>query len=160
MSRFSWTIVVSLTVLVAGCKSSDSPRVDDDTNGKSDPQVKKPETQNPKTPKPEQPPVSGQPDVAKADRIELIQCLGHEDTTIRLDASDRLLAQGSDAIPLLIATLEDDNYHVRAGAVFSLGQFGPQAKSASAKLEELANDDEWEVVRDAATFAIQSINGN
>jgi hypothetical protein len=155
MSGLGWTIVVSLTVLVAGCKSSDSPRADEDSNGKSDPQVKKPET-----PKPEQPPVTGQPDVAKADRIELIQCLGHEDTTIRLDASDRLLAQGSDAIPLLIATLEDDNCHVRAGAVFSLGRFGPQAKAASEKLEELAKNDEWEVVRDAATFAIQSINGN
>ena len=166
MSRICLKLVVTLTIVIAGCKPSESPSANGDSVDQGDRQPKNLQAQNPKTqrtpkqPKPEQPPITGQPDLAAADQQELIQCLGHEDLEIKQQASDRLLSQGSEAIPALIAALDDDNYHVRAGAVFSLGRYGPEAKSATAKLEALAEEDQWETVRDAARFALESIKGN
>jgi len=163
MYRFVWVLAFTSIIALAGCKGADSPHKNEGakrkkatTQAPNQPKVVKPE--RPKVVEPEQPPVVGERNVADADRDELIQCLGHEDMAIRQEAADRLRAQGPDAIAPLIEALDDENYHVRAGAVFALSLFGPEAKSASAKLEELAEEDDWEAVRSAAKFALQSIN--
>lgn len=155
MYRLVWVLAFTSIIALAGCKGADSPRKKEDAKRKK---VTKLTPDRPKVIKPEQPPVVGERDVAAADRDELIQCLGHEDMAIKQQAVDRLLAQGRDAITPLIDALDDENYHVRAGAVFALSLFGPEAKSASAKLEKLAEEDDWEAVRSAAKFALQSIN--
>lgn len=157
MFRSLWIAPLALCVVIAGCKPSVAPREDDEKEPKGQSIVTPPPTRQ-KAPKPYQAPITGSPDLEVADHGQLVQSLGHEDTAVRLEAADRLASQGSQAIPLLIEALDDENYHVRAGAVYSLGLLGPAAKSALPKLEELAEEDQWEAVRDAAKFARHAIS--
>lgn len=148
--------ILAVVMIIGGCKPSAPPAPIEQVGqqvGVSPSRGARPQ----KPPKPEQPPISGDPDLENADSEELIQWLGHEDAVVRTQASDRLLAGGADAIPALIAALDDENYHVRAGAVFSLGCFGPDAKAATPRLEKLSENDPWEAVRDAAKFALRAI---
>lgn len=156
MYRVFGFMTFATAIVLAGCKPTEAPRAK--KSAKLPVVEKKQPADKPEVRKPEQPPVVGERNVAAADQEELIQCLGHEDMAVKQEASDRLMAEGADAVPVLIEALDDENYHVRAGAVFVLGRIGSDAKPASAKLEKLATEDEWEVVRDAAQFALHAIN--
>jgi HEAT repeat protein len=92
---------------------------------------------------------------------ELIQNLGHGDQSRQREAELALLEKGDAVIPELIGALDDKNGHVRAGAIRTLGLFGPAAQAALPKLHEIVGDEgEWEAVRDAAEFNIPVIDGS
>lgn len=152
-------MVIALSAGV-GCKPSAAPGPREQARKQpvKNPGKSTPTRENRRPTRPEQPPVSGETDFGRGETKELIQWLGHEDLAVRIEASERLLATGPEVIPELIAALDHENYHVRAGAVFSLGRFGPDAQPATARLRELAEKDKWEAVRDAARFALHDIN--
>lgn len=155
MIRAGILAVVAMGI-ISGCKPSTVPLPIEQVPAKD---TEQPNPRPPTPPKPYQTPILGNPDLENASGNELVQWLGHEDWRVRVEASDHLLAGGSEAIPLLIAALDDKNYHVRAGAAFSLGCLGPQAETAVSRLAELAEDDPWEAVRDAAKFALRDVAG-
>lgn len=160
MFQIASILVVAALVFVSGCKPSTAPAPIEqvrETNGESKNRARDPRPTRP--PRPEQPPIVGDPDLANAQVAELIQWLGHEDITVRIQAAELFLARGDEALATLIAALDDENYHVRAGAVFALGCFGSQARDAVPRLNELAEHDPWEAVRDAAKFALHDIAG-
>ena len=59
-------------------------------------------------------------------------------------------------VPVMRECLRDPNERIRAIAAGALGRLGPESKSALPELRLLL-DDEWALVRDAATNAIQLI---
>ena len=110
-------------------------------------------------PKPEIPWIEDDRPFDDMDNSALIQNLGHNDQSRQRHAELALLEKGTDVMPALIKALDDENGHVRAGAVRTLGLFGQNAEAALPKLRELATGDEWEAVRDAALFNIPVIEG-
>lgn len=65
--------------------------------------------------------------------------------------------EGRDAIPTLIEYLGSEDPLVRREAVWALGQYGSDASSGLAVLRELAESDEFDYIRTAATGAIELI---
>lgn len=65
--------------------------------------------------------------------------------------------RGSDMVPELVTALDDPDWRVRAGAAFGLSVLGKEAQQALPKLRSLAESDQHESARDAATWAIDAI---
>ena len=65
--------------------------------------------------------------------------------------------KSEDVIPTLIKPLDDTKDHVRSTAARTLGRFGPVAKIAVTKLQEVVNLDLSEPVREEAAAAIKEI---
>jgi hypothetical protein len=86
---------------------------------------------------------------------ELIEQLGSPKT--RDAASAAIVAKGPSAVSSLSDALTHENWQIRAGAVFTLGQLGKDAESVLPALKSLAQNDGEEAVRDAAQFAIDAI---
>lgn len=99
-------------------------------------------------------------DPAQLDIDSLVQLLGDRQYERRVEAAEQLSAKGADAVAAVESGLESDNYHVRAGCAFALGQFGDATGSAVEKLRKLAAEDPREAVRAAAAFAIDSIESD
>ena len=81
------------------------------------------------------------------------------DAKTREYAANSLAAHGTAAVPTLLKTLDDQDWQVRAAAVFALGQIGKSAAEAKTHLQTLAEKDENPRVRDAAAFAVDAIEG-
>lgn len=74
-------------------------------------------------------------------------------------AARALAARGTEAVPALLTALGDKEPTARAAAVYALGQCGKNGASALEKLRTLKEKDDSELVRDAAAFAIDAIEG-
>jgi HEAT repeat protein len=72
-------------------------------------------------------------------------------------AAVALAAKGKEAIPALTKALDHSDWQVRAAAVFALGKIGKDAAAAKDKLQAIAEKDENEEVRVAATFALDAL---
>jgi hypothetical protein len=72
-------------------------------------------------------------------------------------ATRQLVAKGTEAVEPLLKALDHSDWQIRAVAVFTLGQLGADANPALPKLKELAASDQAPAVRDAAAFAVDSI---
>lgn len=70
-----------------------------------------------------------------------------------------LAAVGREAVPALIAALDDRRSHVRRAAAFALGEIGRPALSASAKLLRLGRHDPSWAVKRTARWAAASVHG-
>ncbi len=106
-------------------------------------------------PKPDVPRISDERPLEELSNQDLIQNLGHEDPRRQRAAELALTSQRpNDIVPELIDSLEDKNWHVRAGVIRTLGLFGTDAAAALPRLEHIAETDEEEAVRDAAKFNI------
>ncbi len=88
---------------------------------------------------------------------ELIEQLGKSNA--REAASAALVAKGPAAVSSLTDALSNENWRVRAGAVFTLSQLGKDAEAALPALKKIAETDAEEAVRDAALFAMDAIEG-
>jgi len=141
--RWRWLPLLALSLSISGCGGCSPDRP-------TPPVVK---------PKPEIPWIEDDRPIDNMDNAALIRNLGHNDQSRQRQAELALLEKGTDVIPALIAALDDENGHVRAGAVRTLGLFGHEAESALPKLREIAEGDEWEAVRDSALFNIPVIEG-
>jgi hypothetical protein len=73
----------------------------------------------------------------------------------RAVASRILVRIGRDAVPVLMSFLQEEDCHVRWGAVEALGRLGPDAADAVRALEELRARDLY--VRDVAEWALGRI---
>jgi hypothetical protein len=87
--------------------------------------------------------------------VDLVAKLADPNT--RDAATAVIRQQGTDAVPQLVTALEDDNWQIRAGAVFALSVLGDEAQDAVPKLRDLASTEKHEAVRDAASWAIDAI---
>lgn len=135
--------LVGILLLISGCSGSSQPP---STDHKSDRPADVPRTDISK-------PIS---DMSNTD---LIQALGHVDHDKQRTAELALIDQGPKIVPELIAALDDPNWHVRAGVIRTLGLLGTDASDALPHLKEIAENDESEAVRDAASFNIPPIEG-
>jgi len=100
----------------------------------------------------------GRPQVARS-LIDVL--LGSSPPEVR-NAAARALGQAAhpsaEIIDALIRALSDSDVYVRQTALLSLGNFGPQARSAIGAITKLANNPaETEGVRHAAKIALDSI---
>jgi HEAT repeat protein len=88
--------------------------------------------------------------------LDLVGKLGNGVTS---QAAARVLAKrgGGEVVEALSAALTHENWQVRAGAAFALGQMGQAAQPAKAALEKSAAADAEQAVRDAAAFALDAI---
>jgi hypothetical protein len=109
-------------------------------------------------PPPDQPPAPPPEEsaLAKETTSDLIGKLGNDATG---QAAARVLAQrgGSEVIEALAGALAHENWQVRAGAAFALGQMGQAALPAKAALEKAVAGDAEQTVKDAAAFALEAI---
>jgi hypothetical protein len=101
-------------------------------------------------------PVNPQKSPSGASIDELIALLPNDDAR-NAKPADQLAARGKAAVPALTAALAHQNWRVRAGAVYALGQIGKDAADVQERLEALAQQDENSTVRDAAAFALDAI---
>ncbi|HVW01682.1 MAG TPA: protein kinase [Planctomycetaceae bacterium] len=62
------------------------------------------------------------------------------------------------AVPELIARLDDEDFRVRSAAVVALGKIGAGAKSAATPLKRVQQRDEQPFVRDEVSAALEQIN--
>jgi HEAT repeat protein len=74
-------------------------------------------------------------------------------------ASSVLASVGREAVPALIAALDDRRLHVRRAAAYALGEIGRPALSATAKLLRLGRHDPSWAVKRTARWAAASIHG-
>lgn len=102
-------------------------------------------------------PIADSRSLDELDSSEIVTFLGHEDSGTRLSASDRIAAESEPPVDELLQGLKHQNYHVRAGAAFTLGRLQTANEEAVLALEELAKNDEREAVRDAAVFALAAL---
>lgn len=79
------------------------------------------------------------------------------DATSRDAAVRALVARGADAVPTLMKALEHADPQVRAASAFALSQIGEDAAAATSTLRQMAEQDEYEVARDAAAFALTAL---
>jgi HEAT repeat protein len=86
----------------------------------------------------------------------LVEALMDEEEEVRMEASYTLGAMGSVAVPLLTQALSYTK-EGRLHASCALRQIGPSAKAAVPRLIRVANDDEYWIVRAAATDALGHI---
>ena len=93
---------------------------------------------------------------ASSDPAKLVEQLS--DANERDVVTRELVAIGPAAVDPLIGALGSDSWEIRASAVFCLGQLGDAARSALPRLKEISLQDEVPAVRDAAAFAIDSID--
>ncbi len=70
------------------------------------------------------------------------------------DAAVAIQEKGAAAVPELLAALDDDDWQVRAGAVFALSLL---QQDALPQLRDLTETEQQESVRDAAVWAIDAI---
>ena len=74
-------------------------------------------------------------------------------------SSGELAALGQQAVPDLARALQEDDAKLRYGAVFTLSRLGKDAGSALPVLKQLSTNDQDELVRVAAMFAIDAVEG-
>jgi HEAT repeat protein len=79
----------------------------------------------------------------------LIERLGSADEAVRIDAATELARRGEEAIPDLIAAMNDERPLVRQWAIWTLGEMGPRAEPAIGRLIEALDDTDDDVRRSA-----------
>lgn len=87
----------------------------------------------------------------------LVNKLRNEDLDVRIDTVINLGNIGKDALPALIASLQDQHWKVRLLAAEAISKMGPSAKDAISELQERAEKDSSEIVRHSAELAIKLI---
>lgn len=137
---------------LVGCGESSDPAVDDGTTDVSS-------TDTPHNRPPDVPQITEKRPLDELTDDELISCLGHEDLSKLQEAAERIHKRGAEFIPKLIAALDNENVYVRAGAVYTLGLFKTEAKSAVPRLKELQEQDDQRLVTDAILFNLPQIEG-
>lgn len=95
--------------------------------------------------------------LAKLGTAELIQELGKPHA--RDVASKLLLSKGEAVVPDLIGALKNEDWQVRAGAVFTLGRLGQAAQTAVPELTKLLASETNETVKDAIPYCLDAIEG-
>jgi HEAT repeat protein len=87
-------------------------------------------------------------------QVALVKAMRDANVDVKLAAMDGV---GSDGIPSLIELLRQNDENLRDAAVRALGRIGPDAWSAGADLQRVAQSDPAERVRMAARAALQTI---
>jgi len=90
--------------------------------------------------------------------IETIRQTRNHDKKILLGCNYALLAMGKEIVPYMISLLKDDEWEMRRGAAWILGEVGPEAKDAVPALTEALNDSNPEV-RTRAAEALKKVKG-
>lgn len=167
MQRTAWLML--LVLAATGClQSSSSPpkkRTSLTTTQPDKPETpapaKKPTGETPEPP----PPQTFQP--AEDKELAALQDVPVDELVAKLsDDQERSLAtralaeRGADAVAPLVEALASDDAQVRAAAAFTLGQLGEDAAPAQERLQEMSASDESEIAKDAATFALDALEGN
>lgn len=168
MARPAWWMVAIL--LFVGCAPSSSgppakPTAVMPTNGPEG--TVAPVTDPPPEPEPKKklpPPQTFAPPEDKA--VTALKDVPPDELTARLgdekqrEAATRALVQrGADAVAPLTKALETSDPQARAAAAFALGQLGKDGAEVIPVLKKVSESDESELVRDAATFALDAIEG-
>lgn len=86
----------------------------------------------------------------------LIATLNDEDLHVRTEAADTLAKIGKDAVPALITALANKNWFVRYSAADILRQIGGDAKDALPALSLVIKDENYQV-RNSANYALFAI---
>lgn len=87
-----------------------------------------------------------------------IEQLKDADAGKRRDAASNLgHSRAKSAVPALTGALQDDEWQVRSAAAVALGQIGPDAASATARLVEVLQKDARDSVRGDAAWALGRI---
>lgn len=167
MSR-QWMFLVVLLSLSLGCQPTPITTVKKNSTTTAKPiadpnpttpqeTVVKPETSDPLPP----PQTYTRPDEAEVSALaetpleELMALLA--DAKQRDAASRAAIQRGKAAVLPLVAALQNDDPQVRAAAAFTLGQIGADARPAVEALQAQADNDDNEIARDAAVFALDAI---
>lgn len=146
-----------LIVCQLGCGKGKSEKSDNDPTRVLDVGERHIRERNRKDPKPFVEPVRETDDLHTMELPELIENLGHVDLERRYEAAELITEGGAEHLDELISALENENYHVRAGAAFTLGTLGADASPALDALNKVKENDEWSAARDAAAFAMEAI---
>ncbi len=155
MIRTLFTAAALLTLLGCGGSPKDAQRP---RKTKIITEVPQPEANPPSPPQVYTPPENPQLTLLKeVTTDQLIAKLGDEKE--RDTAAWALAERGAEAVPALQKALGDKSPQVRAAVVYTLGQCGKHAQGAVAELKRLQEKDDSEVVRDAAAFALDAIEG-
>ncbi len=72
--------------------------------------------------------------------IETIRITRNHDKKFLFATVNALLAMGKEIVPDMITLLKDDNWEMRRGSAWMLGNLGPEAKDAVPALTEALND--------------------
>jgi HEAT repeat protein len=84
-----------------------------------------------------------------------------EDPALREDLIAAMVKMGPDAVPLLVAALDDgEHYHARMAILRVLGEIGPAASEAKPMLAQLAANNKYSSIRQAAREALENIQGH
>ena len=140
---------------LVGCGESPGPAADDSTTDVSSTDAPDPPHNRP----PDVPQITEKRPLDELTDDELFNCLGHEDLSKRLEAAERIHERGAELIPKLVEALDNENVHIRAVAVYTLGLFKTEAKSAVPRLKELQEQDDRRLVTDAILFNLPQIEG-
>jgi HEAT repeat protein len=113
-------------------------------------------------PDPKNPPQTFTPsedkELAALKEVPVVDLIGMLSAAKQRDLAGRaLVARGKDAVEPLVAALDAEDAQVRAAAAFALGQLGQAAEPAKAKLTKMSQDDQNDIARDAATFALDAL---
>jgi HEAT repeats len=86
---------------------------------------------------------------------ELIELLGHEDSSVVNTASENLFSIGTNAIPQLITALADGNPQRRSWAAGTLGRYKSLAKAALPSLLKCLKDNDYQTRNNAAGAVVE-----
>src|SRR5687767_437352 len=101
---------------------------------------------------PEVPPSPEEEEVAKLSTSELVDELGKPHA--RLIASKVLASKGEAVVPDLVKALKNEDWQVRAGAIFTLGRLGKAAESALPELKKLQETETNDTVKDSIPYCL------
>ncbi|HTN75321.1 MAG TPA: HEAT repeat domain-containing protein [Pirellulaceae bacterium] len=155
MRRYFWASLLLLGVIGCGSPASSDAPAPKILTEKDVPQPK---------PTPNTPPrtyvTPGDEAVTALQETAVSELIAKLKTPESRDAAARALALRGPAVAQeLIAALDDPQAEVRAAAAFSLGQLSQDGSAALPALRAKAEKDDSELVRDAATFAADAIEG-
>ncbi len=142
-------------VCLVGCGESPGPAADDSITDVSSTDAPDPPHNRP----PDVPQITEKRPLDELTDDELVICLGNEDLSKLQEAAERIHKRGVEFIPKLIAALDNENVYVRAGAVYTLGLFKTEAKSAVPRLKELQEQDDRRLVTDSILYNLPQIEG-
>jgi hypothetical protein len=164
MSRLTWLIV--LVVAFAGCQKSEHKHAKAPlTTTAEKPPKEVPVTEVPQPKKETTPAQTYTPpedkELAALKDVPVDDLVGRlNDEKERALATRALATRGESAVAPLVKALDDKDPQVRAAAAYVLGQLGKDGAAAKERLKEMSTADDNEVAKDAATFALDALEGN
>lgn len=137
--------------------TEETPKADAANDAAASTDAKTPTDSAPDKPasSPASPSNTEQADLAALEPEQLIERLA--DDKQRDAATRALVAKGPATLEALKTALDNEDWQVRAAAVFTIGQLGEAAAPAHDKLKQIAEQDENPAVRDAAAFALDAL---